>query len=176
MKGSLILIPTPIDDRSELEPTAKAMLKEALEKKDIICVEELKEGRRRWIRFGLDKAAIEDFVLYNEHTRDGIREDLIRSLKEGRNVYLMSDCGLPAFCDPGADLVSRCHDLEIKVTSAPFANSIALAVALSGFDHSRFIFEGFISAKKDIRMKEICLLYTSPSPRDKRQSRMPSSA
>jgi 16S rRNA (cytidine1402-2'-O)-methyltransferase len=67
----------------------------------------------------------------------------------------MSDCGLPAFCDPGQDLVSRCHDLGIKVTSAPFANSIALAVALSGFDHSRFIFEGFLSAKKEQRDKEV---------------------
>jgi 16S rRNA (cytidine1402-2'-O)-methyltransferase len=155
MIGTLFLIPTPIDDRSPLEQTAKILLESAVENKDIICVEELKEGRRRWIRFGLNKSSIDDFILYNEHTRDTEREVLVKHLKAGKNVFLMSDCGLPAFCDPGQDIVSRCHDLGIKVTSAPFANSIALAVALSGFDHSRFIFEGFLSAKKELRDKEI---------------------
>lgn len=153
--GTLILVPTPIDDFSDLEPGAKARLIKACENQDIICVEELKEGRRRWLRFGLSREAIENFLLYNEHTRDENRELLIGHLKSGKNVFLMSDCGLPAFCDPGADIVSRCHDLGIKVTSTAFANSIALAIALSGFDHSRFIFEGFLSAKSEFRSKEI---------------------
>jgi 16S rRNA (cytidine1402-2'-O)-methyltransferase len=155
MIGTLFLIPTPIDDKSPLESTAKSLLESAIENKDIICVEELKEGRRRWIRFGLDKETIDDFILYNEHTRDNEREVLVKHLKSGKNVYLMSDCGLPAFCDPGQDIVSRCHDLGIKVTSAPFGNSIALAVALCGFDHSRFIFEGFLPAKKEQREREV---------------------
>ncbi len=155
MKGTLFLIPTPIDDKSPLESVAKSLCAQAFEQDDIICVEELKEGRRRWIRFGLPREAIESFVLYNEHTRDSECQNLIQKLKSGKNVFLMSDCGLPAFCDPGVELVSRCHDEKIKVTSAPFANSIALAVALSGFDHSRFMFEGFLSAKTDIRKKKL---------------------
>ena len=37
--------------------------------------------------------------------------------------------------------------------------------------------KGFDTNIKDRKsMAEVCLLYTSPSPRDKRQSRMPSSA
>ena len=149
------MIPTPIDDTSPLEGVAKSLCEKAFEGNDIICVEELKEGRRRWIRFGLPKDAIEDFVLYNEHTRDIECENLIGLLKRGKNVLLMSDCGLPAFCDPGVELVNRCHENQIKVTSTPFSNSISLAVALSGFDHSRFIFEGFLSPKSDIRSKEL---------------------
>ena len=67
----------------------------------------------------------------------------------------MSDCGLPAFCDPGQKLVNLCHESKIKVTSTPFPNSIALAVSLSGFSHDRFVFEGFIPAKSSERTKEL---------------------
>lgn len=156
MKGVLTLVPTPIDDKHPLNPVAKSLLEQAIEKKDIICVEEIKEGRRRWLRFGLPRETIEDFHLYNEHTRrDKKGEELIGFLKKGKNVFLMSDCGLPAFCDPGQMLVDRCHELGIKVTSTPFDNSIALAVALSGFPHDRFIFEGFIPVDSALRAKAV---------------------
>lgn len=156
MKGSLILVPTPIDDKNPLNPIAKDMLNQAHENGDIICVEELKEGRRRWLRFGLPREAIEKFHLYNEHTREENKaQELISLIKKGKNVFLMSDCGLPAFCDPGQKLVDLCHDLNIKVTSTPFDNSIALAVALSGFPHDRFIFEGFIPVDATLRSKAI---------------------
>ena len=162
MSGVLTLIPTPIDDQSPLEAVALARCQKAFDDGDIICVEEVNEGRRRWLRFGLPKEAIESFVLYNEHTRDEECGRLIKELNKGKNVILMSDCGLPAFCDPGQDLVNRCHNSGIKVTSAPFANSIALAIALSGFDHSRFVFEGFVSNKSDSRSKELKRIALSP--------------
>lgn len=155
MKGQLILVPTPIDDTSELEPTAKSMLLQAVDNQDIICVEELKEGRRRWIRFGLPREAIENFIHYNEHTREDLLSDLLQKMQSGKNIFMMSDCGLPAFCDPGQKLVNLCHESKIKVTSTPFPNSIALAISLSGFSHERFVFEGFIPAKSAERSKEL---------------------
>lgn len=156
MKGVLTLVPTPIDDQHPINPVAKDMLEQAVANKDVICVEEEKEGRRRWLRFGLPREAIENFHLYNEHTRKENKiDELISLLSKGKNVFLMSDCGLPAFCDPGQKLVDRCHHLRIKVTSTPFDNSISLAVALSGFPHNRFIFEGFIPVDKSERSKSI---------------------
>ena len=65
----------------------------------------------------------------------------------------MSDAGLPAFCDPGVDLIDQCHEHKITVTCTPFFNSIALALALSGFDHRQFTFFGFIPRKSDEREK-----------------------
>jgi 16S rRNA (cytidine1402-2'-O)-methyltransferase len=76
---------------------------------------------------------------------------VITELKSGKTVYLMSDCGLPAFCDPGQKLVDSCHKQGIKVTATPFPNSIALALALSGFSHARFIFSGWIPVKEPER-------------------------
>lgn len=155
MKGQLTLIPTPIDDTSPLCVVAKSLLEQAVQNNDLIYVEEAKEGRRRWLRFGLPRQAIDHFVIYNEHTRDELCRESIQKLKSGKNIFLMSDCGLPAFCDPGVELVSACHSAGVKVTSTPFANSIALAVALSGISHDRFVFEGFIPAKKEDRKREI---------------------
>lgn len=63
----------------------------------------------------------------------------------------MSDCGLPAFCDPGQNLVNLCHEHQLKVTSTPFPHSISLALALSGFSHSRFMFSGFVPVKEPER-------------------------
>ena len=153
--AKLTLIPTPISDELDLCPTAKSLLLGAVEKNELILVEEHKIARRRWLQYGLPREAIENFVLYNEHTVKECAPEILKELKNGRNAYLMSDCGMPAFCDPGRDLVELCHRAKIKVTSAPFANSIALAVALSGFDHSRFIFEGFIPARSTERSKEL---------------------
>lgn len=153
--SSLTLIPTPIDDESPLEPVALALLQEAsLDKQSIIAVEDAKPGRRRWLHWGLPRESIENFVLYNEHTREQECPKLIEKLKAGNKVYLMSDGGLPAFCDPGRELVDACHERGIKVTSTPFCNSIALAVALSGFKHDKFLFGGFLPAKKEQRELE----------------------
>ena len=65
----------------------------------------------------------------------------------------MSDGGLPAFCDPGRRLVDLCHKSQVRVTSTPFPHSISLALALSGFSHKSFWFEGFLPAKKELREK-----------------------
>ena len=171
MKGCLTLVPTPIDDENPLEQTAFKLLKETVEKGDIIAVEEAKTCRRRWLNWGLPREAIQDFVLYNEHTRSDQAANLIKELSGGKNVFLLSDCGLPAFCDPGRILVSLCHESSIKVTATPFPNSISLAMALSGFNHDRFIFEGFIPArgsdrakvlKRILSQKEVSIIMDTP--------------
>ncbi len=156
--GKLVLIPTPIDNHSGLETTALNILLNAFNndlEQSIFAVEELKEGRRRWLRFGLPREAIEKFVLYNEHTRGKESSSLIAKLQQGWNVYIMSDCGLPAFCDPGRELVALCHQNKITVTATPCASSVTLAVALSGFEHSRFVFEGFIPRERGDRISAL---------------------
>jgi 16S rRNA (cytidine1402-2'-O)-methyltransferase len=148
----LILVPTPIQDHLPLEPVALEKLKtDALSEDVVILVEEHKIGRQRWLKWGLPREAIEKFVLFNEHTQEKIQNDLIKNLREGKTIYLLSDCGLPAFCDPGQKLVDACHKAGIKVTATPFPNSIALALALSGFSHESFVFSGFIPVKEPER-------------------------
>ena len=163
-KAKLYLIPTPIDDESPLEPVALAKLHQAVLDNDIIAVEDPKPGRRRWLHFGLPREAIENFVHYNEHSRENELPRLIDNLKKGRNVFLMSDGGLPAFCDPGVELVDACHNNSIEVTATPFCNSISLAVSLSGFRLDQFLFCGFVPAKKELREESFQKLKAESRP------------
>lgn len=150
--GELILVPTPLQDDLPLEPTAlKRLMDDCLKPEVVILVEEHKVGRQRWLKWGLPREAIEKFVLFNEHTQDKLLPEILKEIKSGKRVFLLSDCGLPAFCDPGTLLVDACHKQNLKLTSTPFPNSIALAVALSGFSHERFIFSGFIPVKEPER-------------------------
>lgn len=145
----LILVPTPIQDDLPLEKVAHELLLADALKDDVqILVEEHKVGRQRWLKWGLPREAIEKFILFNEHTQEKLRGELLKSKKK---TYLLSDCGLPAFCDPGQTLVDACHKQGIKVTATPFPNSIALAMALSGFSHQSFVFSGFIPVKEPER-------------------------
>ncbi len=156
MSGKLTLIPTPLDEALPLESVAHTLLlKECLNENVVLLVEEHKVARQRWIKWTLPREAIERFVLFNEHTQESERPRILSELHSGKNVYLMSDGGLPAFCDPGQKLVKACHEKGIAVTSTPFPNSISLAVALSGIDHSRFYFAGFLSADHTERKREL---------------------
>ena len=155
MKGKLTIIPTPIDADSKLNPEALNILLAASANSQnfLFLVEDPKPARRRWIHFGLPREVINEFVFYNEQTSKGLTESIISELKSGKDAFLMSDAGLPAFCDPGAELINRCHEAGIKVTSTPFFNSVILALALSGFSHKQFIFHGFAPRKAGERDK-----------------------
>jgi 16S rRNA (cytidine1402-2'-O)-methyltransferase len=156
MAGLLTLIPTPIQEDLPLETRALEILqREALLDDVILLVEEHKVARQRWLRWGLPRESIERFILLNEHTQSTLAPDIIKQIKSGKRAYLISDCGLPAFCDPGQELVNQCHKNKIKVTSTPFPNSIALSIALSGFPHDKFIFSGFVPVKEPLRSEWI---------------------
>ena len=165
MSGTLFLIPTPIDDVGNLEKSAFDILIKASTidlEKSIFAIEDLKPGRKRWLRWNLPREVIPSFILYNEHSAAVASEQLLIELKAGKNVYLMSDGGMPSFCDPGRELVKRCHQCHITVTSSPFYNSVILALALSGFDHRSFVFEGFLPRDRDERNNCLKSLYQQP--------------
>lgn len=163
MSGALTLIPTPLNVELPLEPVALALLHEvAADPAALILVEELKVARQRWLRWGLPREAIERFVAFNEHSYEEQGKLLLPQLKRGARAVLMSDGGLPAFCDPGKDLVNQCHEHGVRVSSTPFPNSIALAVALSGFSHRQFFFAGFLPQKDPERAQAIKAVWQNP--------------
>lgn len=155
MSGQLILVPTPISEMGTLTNELREQLLRAFEKGAIIAVEDLKPARQRWRAWDLPREAIESFFPYNEHTRGGDSSDgdklLLEKLKKGETVYLMSDGGMPAFCDPGRSLVAECHRQGITVTCTPTDNSLLPTVALSGFTEGAFSFLGFPPREKGER-------------------------
>ena len=171
-RGKLVLVPTPIAEGGALHPSAWQLLHDQWQLPSVIIgVEELKVARRRWCHWGLPREALDRMLPFNEHNQNEQQEDLLSHLRGGGVLYLMSDGGLPAFCDPGQDLVSRCHDEGFMVTATPFDHSVALALALSGFPLKRYLFEGFPPRspgprqrffKALARQKELTVLMDTP--------------
>ncbi|MBT3982549.1 MAG: hypothetical protein HOE90_14420 [Bacteriovoracaceae bacterium] len=153
--GLLYLVSTPIDDHSNLTAETVEFVKSEWERGSIIAVEEAKACRRRWLRFGLPKEAIADFVIYNEHNQKNDASQLVKELKSGKNILLFSDCGLPAFCDPGQYLVQECHRQGIRVSATACHNSPLLAFALSGFEAKEWVFRGFLPRNKEEYTKKL---------------------
>lgn len=152
----LVLVPTPLEESLPLEASARDLLeKQCLEKNTLILVEDHKVARQRWLRWGLPREAIERFRIFDEHTQDQDAPEVVRLIQSGSVAFLMSDGGLPAFCDPGQTLVRLCHEAQVTVKSTPFPNSISLAIALSGMDHRRFYFLGFPSTHPQERKNEL---------------------
>jgi 16S rRNA (cytidine1402-2'-O)-methyltransferase len=104
---------------------------------------------------------------HNEHV--GVA-GVIKLLKEGKVVGLISDAGTPGISDPGFLLVKTCIEQGIDVETLPGATALIPALVNSGFPLDRFVFEGFLPHKKgrQTRWKAIAeeerttVLYESP--------------
>jgi len=150
-QAKLILVPTPIEEIGEITQSLKEELGAAFARGDCLVVEDPKPARRRWIGWGLDREAVNSFTHYNEHTRGALDGELLSKLRAGKNIYLMSDGGLPGFCDPGRSLIFEAHLAGLQVSMSPFPNSLLSAVTLSGFSEGAFEFHGFPPKEREQR-------------------------
>ena len=140
-KGKLYLIPSPLGDNDPAEVLPAPVL-DILPTLDCFVVEEVRTARRFLSRAGL-KGHIEglEFHELNEHTAPAEIAPLGRLFDGGRNVGLISEAGLPAVADPGAQLVALCHREGIEVV--PLLNG------------QSFAFAGYIPAKTEERRAAI---------------------
>jgi 16S rRNA (cytidine1402-2'-O)-methyltransferase len=143
----LYIVSTPIGNYADM--TIRAL--KALQSADLIICEEFKEAVRLLRFFGIDK----EMLQLNEHTEKYETEEILHAMLEGKTFALMSDCGTPAFDDPGNLLIQRCIEYGISFEFIPGANSLLTAIVLSGFDISRFYYIGFLSPKSDERKKQL---------------------
>ena len=172
MAGQLTLIPTPLDDNAPLEKSAwQALQQAAADPQTLILAEESRPARRRWIQWGLPREAVERFINFNEHTARQETPRIRQALRQGQNAVLFSDTGMPAFCDPGTELVAACHQEGIKVTATYFPQSMVLAYTLAGVG-GNFYFAGMLRGKQTaerqqhlaqlLRRPETIILYDTP--------------
>ena len=154
MAGTLTLIPTPLDDDAPLEARALAALQQAAQNSNtLILAEESRPARRRWLNWGLPREAIERFINFNEHTAAKQTPLVLAALKQGQDAVLFSDTGMPAFCDPGTELVAYCHQAGLKVTAAYFPQSMVLAYTLAGFGGA-FYFAGMLAGRSSAERQQ----------------------
>jgi len=150
MAGTLYLVATPIGNPEDMTFRALRILREV----DVVVFEERKEGGRLLSHFGIEKP----LESLNEHNESAATQVIIAKLKEGKSVGLISDAGTPVFSDPGQSLVQRAIQDGIKIVPVPGASSLLPALIVSGFSLDRFMFYGFLSPKRERRIRELQLL------------------
>ena len=145
--GVLYLVGTPIGNLSDISSRALNILKNVF----LILCEDTRETRKILSRFKIQN----ELSSFNRHNSNSKIPRIIKYLKSGKSLALVSDAGMPLICDPGENLVqnAKLHDLEIICIPGPCAAITALAV--SGLPCSKFVFEGFLPRKKIEREKNL---------------------
>ena len=158
----LYLIPTPIGNLEDMTLRSIRVLKEV----DVIFAEDTRTSGQLLKHLDISKPLFAHHA-HNEHV--GVA-GVIKLLKEGKVVGLISDAGTPGISDPGFLLVKTCIEQGIDVETLPGATALIPALVNSGFPLDRFVFEGFLPHKKgrQTRWKSIAeeerttVLYESP--------------
>ncbi|MBW9152381.1 16S rRNA (cytidine(1402)-2'-O)-methyltransferase [Clostridium estertheticum] len=136
MAGKLYLVPTPIGNLKDI--TLRAL--EVLQSVDIIAAEDTRQSLKLLNHFNIKKILIS----YHKFNELGKSEDIIRQVKEGKNIAIISDAGTPGISDPGSVIVSKCIEQNIEFVVLPGATAITTALVYSGLDTTKFIFRGFL--------------------------------
>ena len=153
--GKLFLIPSPLGDNDPKEVIPAPVL-ESLAGFRTFVVEEVRTARRYLSRAGLKGHIGElEFHELNEHTEPATIEGYLKLFENGNDVALISEAGLPAVADPGAQLVELAHRHGIEVVPAVGPSSLMLALMASGLNGQSFAFCGYIPAKTDERRSRL---------------------
>lgn len=159
----LYLVATPIGNLEDMTVRALRILKEV----DIIAAEDTRNTKKLCNYFEINTPLIS----YHEHNIESGGEKLLTYLREGKQIALVSDAGLPCISDPGADIVEKALAENFAVVPIPGANAALTALIASGINPQPFYFFGFLNRNKKerrlqleklARREETLLFYEAP--------------
>lgn len=145
--GMLYLVATPIGNLADISERAKKVLAEV----DFVAAEDTRNTLRLLSCLSIKQR----LVSYHEHNRRERGEEIIARLIAGESCALVTDAGMPAISDPGADLVKLCAERDVPVTVIPGSCAAVTALALSALATTRFAFEGFLPVEAKERKKRL---------------------
>lgn len=143
----LYLVATPIGDHNEISMRALDILRDS----EIIICESTKEASKLLRSHGITGKKYE---ILDEHSTSDDKAALV-PLCANHKVALVTDCGTPGFCDPGADLVRLCRQKNVDVKSVLGASALMGLLSLSGQRLDEFIFRGFLPAETEARARAL---------------------
>jgi 16S rRNA (cytidine1402-2'-O)-methyltransferase len=155
MAGTLYLVGTPIGNLGDVTERAR----ETLGSVDLIACEDTRRTRKLLTHLGIKAPRLLSFFEGNERERI---PGLVRDLRAGRNVALVTDAGMPGLSDPGYLLVSACAAEDIDVDVIPGPSAAVAALVLSGLPADRFAFEGFLPRRAGARRTRLRELAADP--------------
>jgi 16S rRNA (cytidine1402-2'-O)-methyltransferase len=139
---TLYIIATPIGNLEDLSLRALRVLKEV----DLILCEDTRTTKKLLTHYQISKPT----TSYHQHSRLTKIEYILRQLKQGKNLALVSEAGTPSISDPGAKLISYLIDClpNLKIIPIPGPSALIAALSIAGLPADKFIFLGFPPAKK----------------------------
>ncbi len=154
MSGILYVVGTPIGNLEDMSVRAVRTLQEV----DFIAAEDTRVTLKLLNHFDIKKP----MVSYHDHNIREKGEVIINKLNNGENGAIVTDAGMPCISDPGEDLVRLCAENNIDVRVVPGPSAAISALALSGLNTSKFVFEGFLTTNKTGRKENLEALKNEP--------------
>ncbi len=146
--STLWLVATPIGNLGDLPPRAIDVLGHV----GLVCCE---DTRRTGLLLQHAGIRAERLAVCNDHTEASRVDDVLRTLREGRDVAVVSDAGTPGISDPGERIVRAVLDAGFAVSAVPGPTAAVMALTISGLPADRFVFEGFLPRKGADRTRRL---------------------
>ena len=154
MPGTLFVVATPIGNLEDITLRALRVLREV----SVIAAEDTRRTGRLLAGFGI-KGRLVSYFEGNERSRV---PELLQALRDGSDVAVVSDGGMPGLSDPGYRLVSACAEEGITVDVVPGPSAVVAALVVSGLPTDRFVFEGFLPRSGQARARRMVELESEP--------------
>ena len=143
--GILYLVGTPIGNLNDISQRALNILKNV----SLVACEDTRQTKKIMNKFNISNKLIS----FNKHNSSIKVPKLIKDLKEGKSIAIVSDAGMPGICDPGEEIAKSARIQGIDIICIPGACAAITALVSSGLPSSCFVFEGFLPRKKRERDK-----------------------
>lgn len=153
-EGKLSIVGTPIGNLGDFSPRGVETLRNA----DYIAAEDTRVTLRLLTHFDIKKPLLSCYKPKEQEKS----ERIIELLLSGNNIAMVSDAGMPCISDPGAVLVSKCYQRGIAVEVIPGCSAAVAAVAVSGLEVDRWVFEGFLPVPKKERSERLDIVKGLP--------------
>ena len=147
MSGQISIVSTPIGNLKDI--TLRAI--ETLKSVDLILAEDTRIAKKLLNHFSINNT----LETFNDKNEDLKSKNLIKNLKEGKNIAIISDAGTPLISDPGFKLIRSAREENIKVTPVPGCTALIAGLSASGISSDKFTFLGFLPRTKIKRRKNL---------------------
>jgi len=146
--GILYIVGTPIGNLNDISQRALNILR----KVSLVACEDTRQTKKIMSKFNISNKLIS----FNKHNSLVKIPKIVKDLKEGKSIAIVSDAGMPGICDPGEDIVKEAKIEGINIICIPGASAAITALVSSGMPSSSFVFEGFLP-KRQIDRERILL-------------------
>ncbi|MEE8075398.1 MAG: 16S rRNA (cytidine(1402)-2'-O)-methyltransferase [Candidatus Binatia bacterium] len=154
MAGTLYIVASPIGNLEDITLRALRVLKEV----DLIAAEDTRHTKKLLAHYGIATP----LTSYHQHNEIAKSASLVQRLNSGCRVALISDAGTPIVSDPGFRLVQGAIHAGIPVVPIPGPSALTAVLSASGLPSERFVFEGFLPARKSQRRERLRILREEP--------------